>query len=46
MTINYWNKDKKNAGPKKRRINWQQSLKSPDTNLNQPIKIKKSLQYN
>mgnify|MGYP006073270053 CR=1 FL=1 len=47
MALNYWNKDKKNAGanPKKRRINWQQSLKSPETKLNNPVKIKKSLQY-
>lgn len=47
MTVNYWNKDKKNTGtnPKKKRINWQQSLKSTETNLVKPTKIKKSLQY-
>jgi len=47
MSINYWNKDKKNLGtaPKKKRINWQQSLKSTDMTIVKPVKIKKSLQY-
>jgi len=47
MTINYWNKDKKgNSNPvKKKRINWNQSLKSTSTKISKPLKIKKSLQY-
>jgi len=44
---NYWNKDKKVGGlnPKKKRINWQQSLKSKDSTAGKTLKIKKSLQY-
>jgi small subunit ribosomal protein S18 len=47
MTINFWNKDKKNVGGnlKKKRINWSQSLKSVQVKGNKPLKIKKSLQY-
>ena len=47
MTINYWNKDKKNSGGniKKKRINWNQSLKSASSKLVKSTKIKKSLQY-
>ena len=47
MAINYWNKDKKNPSVniKKKRINWNQSLKSSSTKGTKPIKIKKSLQY-
>lgn len=47
MAINYWNKDKKNASAniKKKRINWNQSLKSTAIKGTKPVKIKKSLQY-
>ena len=44
MASNYFNKDK-SIGQKKKRINWQQSLKSQDANNLKPQKIKKSLQY-
>jgi len=45
--MNYLNKDKKfvSANPKKKRTNWNQSLKSPLTKNIKPTKIKKSLQY-
>jgi ribosomal protein S18 len=47
MALNYWSKDKKAAGgnPKKKRINWQQSLNSKEKDFSKPVKIKKSLQY-
>jgi small subunit ribosomal protein S18 len=56
MTNNYWTKDKKNtlssAGKgkvilKKKRINWNQSLKTAKSadSLNKNKRIKKSLQY-
>jgi ribosomal protein S18 len=47
MAMNYWNKDKKaGAGNvKKKRINWQQSLKTADNTTEKPVKIRKSLQY-
>ena len=44
MASNYFNKDN-SIGQKKKRINWQQSLKSQDANNLKPQKIKKSLQY-
>ena len=44
MAGNYFNNDT-SSGKKKKRINWQQSLKVQDTNNLKPIKIKKSLQY-
>ncbi len=45
--MNYWNKDKKsgNSNFKKKRVNWNQSLKSNITKQLKPTKIKKSLQY-
>ena len=47
MSINYWNKDKKTSSTplKKKRINWNQSLKSTTIKPSKPLKIKKSLQY-
>ena len=47
MAMNHWNKDKKNAtaNPKKKRINWQQSLKTTDSKAQGSVKIRKSLQY-
>ena len=47
MTLNYWNKDKKNGttNSKKKRINWNQTLKSTSSKIIKPTKIKKSLQY-
>jgi ribosomal protein S18 len=46
MTANYWNKDKRNSsGGKKKRINWNQSLKTKSSEATRPLKIKKSLQY-
>ena len=47
MSINYWNKDKKISSTplKKKRINWNQSLKSTTSKPSKPLKIKKSLQY-
>ena len=46
MTANYWNKDKKNlSGIKKKRINWNQSLKGNTTTTPKFTKVKKSLQY-
>jgi small subunit ribosomal protein S18 len=47
MSINYWNKDKKTSSTplKKKRINWNQSLKSTTIKPSKPFKIKKSLQY-
>jgi ribosomal protein S18 len=44
MVGNYFKKDNSN-GQKKKRINWQQSLKVQDTHNLKPTKIKKSLQY-
>ena len=46
--MNYWNKDKKTApwNPKKKRNNWNQSLRSTTVaKVNKPKKLKKSLQY-
>ena len=47
MTVNYWNKDKKNGtiNTKKKRINWNQTLKSSAAKATKSTKIKKSLQY-
>lgn len=45
MTANYWNKDKKNTLIKKKRINWNQSLKVNSAQSSKLIKVKKSLQY-
>jgi len=49
MAMNYWNKDKKTAtaltNPKKKRINWQQSLKTTENKAQGVVKIRKSLQY-
>lgn len=45
MKTNYWNKDKKNLGSKKKRNNWNQSLKSVNKTSTRPTKLKKSLQY-
>jgi ribosomal protein S18 len=44
--MNYWNKEKKSTGLTfgKKRVNWNQSLKSTKLNKN-TLKIKKSLQY-
>lgn len=39
----YWTKEKKNSFPKKKRINWNQSLRS--TKIITPLKLKKSLQF-
>jgi ribosomal protein S18 len=45
--MNYWNKDTKRIvfNPKKKRINWSQSLRSTTTKTSRQKKIKKSLQY-
>jgi ribosomal protein S18 len=45
--MSYVNKDKKflSSNPKKKRTNWNQSLKSTSTKSLKPTKIKKSLQY-
>jgi len=43
MAANYFNKDKAGAPVKKKRINWQQSLKTSETNSTGPTKIKKKL---
>jgi ribosomal protein S18 len=48
--MNYWNKDKKNiqSNVLKKRVNWNQSLKSTTASgakSSKPTKIKKSLQY-
>ena len=46
--MNFWNKDKKNinTNPQKKRINWNQSLRTAKSiKLNKSKKIKKSLQY-
>ena len=44
--MSYWNKDKKNINAPKKRINWNQTLKSGSTSkLTKVKKIKKSLQY-
>ena len=47
MTVNYWNKDKKGGtlNIKKKRINWNQTLKSSIAKTIKSNKIKKSLQY-
>ena len=47
MTVNYWNKDKKTGtiNTKKKRINWNQTLKSSAAKTTKSTKIKKSLQY-
>ena len=47
MTSTYLTKDKKNlvGNQKKKRINWNQSLKSTTLKSSKPTKIKKSLQY-
>jgi small subunit ribosomal protein S18 len=45
MKTNYWNKDKKNSGLKKKNNNWNQSLKSVNKVSTRPTKLKKSLQY-
>ena len=44
--MNFWNKDKRSAnfGGKKRRDNWNQSLKRTGETENKPKRIKKSLQ--
>lgn len=46
MTVNFWNKDKRNnVQIKKKRTNWNQSLKAKPSEAIKLIKIKKSLQY-
>jgi len=45
MAANYFNKDKTGAPVKKKRINWQQSLRTSETKSTEPTRIKKSLQY-
>lgn len=47
MTANSWNKDKdkRNLGIKKKRINWSQSLNTKSIESLKTLKIKKSLQY-
>lgn len=45
--MNYWNKDKKSKtfNPKRKRNNWNQSLKSNSSKIKKPKKLRKSLQY-
>jgi ribosomal protein S18 len=46
--MNYWNKEKKNSNVnfQKKRVNWNQSLRTNKTVVsNKPKKVKKSLQY-
>ena len=47
MALGNWNKDKKNnfGATKKKRINWNQSLKSSTSKVAKNAKMKKSLQY-
>ena len=47
MAVNYWEKDKKKSSStfKKKRINWQQSLQTKDTQNSKPTRVAKSLQY-
>jgi ribosomal protein S18 len=45
MTTNYSNKDKRNSGVKKKRINWSQSLTTKSADSSKTLKVKKSLQY-
>jgi len=42
--MSYWNKDKKFT-PKKKRINWNQSLNTNSSKATKSNKIKRSLQY-
>lgn len=45
MAANYLNKDKRNSGVKKKRINWSQSLQPKSSESSKTLKVKKSLQY-
>lgn len=43
--MNYWNKEKKANFAKKKRPNWNQSLRSNTNKIQKQKKIRKSLQY-